>query len=73
MSENTEKKERVKAFTKASEIKKTVKEAGKRTSKDFLSAFDNEVEKMLQKCISEHNGGKKTLDAALVRYMFGGR
>jgi ribosomal protein S20 len=71
MSENTEKKERVKTYIKASEIRKAIKEGGKRASKDFFPAFDHAVEQLLQKCIREHNAGKKTLDAALVKYVAG--
>jgi hypothetical protein len=71
MSENIEKQEKAKTFIKASEVKKAIKEGGKRGSKEFLAAFDHAVEQLLQKCIREHNGGKKTLDAALVRYVCG--
>ena len=55
---------------KVSEIKNTVKEAGKRTSKDFITAFNAKVEADLKKAIAEHNGGLKTLNAALVQYLW---
>jgi len=55
---------------KASEIKNKIKESGKRSSKDFLAAFNDKVEKDLDKAIAEHNGGKKTLDASLVKYLW---
>ncbi len=56
---------------KASEIKKMVKEGNKRCSKDFIAALDAKVSKMISRAIAEHNGGKKTLDAILVSYLFG--
>jgi len=55
---------------KASEIKNIIKEAGKRSGKDFMVAFNEKVEKDLQKAIAEHNGGKKTLDAAVVKFLW---
>lgn len=61
------------AITKATEIKKAIKAADKRCSKEFLAAFEHQVELRLQKCIAEHNGGKKTLDAGVALMMFGGK
>ena len=55
---------------KVSELKGIVKEAGKRTSKDFISAFNAKVEDDLKKAIAEHNGGKKTLGADVVQFLW---
>jgi len=56
---------------KASEVRKAIKEAGKRCSKDALVALDFHVQSLVEKLISEHNAGKKTIDASLVHYVCG--
>lgn len=60
-------------FIKASEVKKLIKESGKRTSKDFIQALDHYVEEMVKKAAAEHNGGKKTVDAGVAHLLFGKR
>jgi len=60
-------------YIKPSVVKKYVKSHGKRTSKEFLEAFDRYVEIKLQQACYEHNGGKKTLDSALAGYIFGNK
>ena len=59
------------ALLKASEIKKLVKEGNKRCSKEFIAALEAAVAKKVAKCIAEHNGGKKTVDADVVHLHFG--
>lgn len=46
---------------------------GKRVSKDFLEALNRYVHKKLIQAVQEHNGGKKTLDAALAGYILGNK
>jgi histone H3/H4 len=58
---------------KASEVRKTIKEGGKRCSKDAIEALDHYVGEIVKKLISEHNAGKKTVDAALVHFVCGGK
>jgi hypothetical protein len=58
------------ALLKASEVKKLVKEAGKRTGADFMPALDAAIHKKIQDCITFHNAGKKTLDASVVHFVF---
>jgi len=58
---------------KASEVKRAIKEGGKRCSKEFIAAFDHQVTIKLQQCIKEHAGGKKTLDAGVAILIFGGK
>ena len=60
-------------YIKPSVVRKFVKANGKRTSKEFLEALDRYLEKKLLTATSEHNGGRKTLDAALAGYIFGNR
>lgn len=60
-------------YIKPAAVKKFIKAHGKRTGTDFLAAFDRYVEKKLLTAIAEHNGGKKTLDAALAGYIFGNK
>ena len=47
---------------KPTAIKLIVKEKGKRTSKEFLKALNCHVNKLVNSAVTEHNGGKKTLD-----------
>jgi hypothetical protein len=58
-------------YIKASAIKKLVKSHGKRTANEFLLALDRFVQNKVEASCKEHNGGKKTLDAALAFYMMG--
>ncbi len=60
-------------IVKATEVKKMAKESGKRVSKDFIAAFEHQVETRLKQCIAEHNGGRKTLDAPVAILVFGGK
>jgi len=55
---------------KQSDIKTIIKDRNKRCSKEFMSAFNAHVEADLQRCLNEHNGGRKTLDAGVVRFLF---
>jgi len=61
------------AIIKASEVKKILKEAGKRTSKDAIEALDHIVTEMVKKAGVDHNAGKKTVDGALIHFLFGKR
>ncbi len=54
-----------------SKVKELVKEGEKRSSADFMTAFNELCERNLQTLIKSHNnGGKKTLTAELVRFTF---
>jgi hypothetical protein len=57
---------------KASEVRKAIKEGGKRCSKDAIEALEHHVQTLVGKLIADHNAGKKTIDAALVIYHTGG-
>lgn len=58
-------------YIKASTARKFAKSHGKRVSQDFLAALDRYVENKIFIATKEHNGGKKTLDAALAGYILG--
>lgn len=58
---------------KSSAVKKLIKEHGKRTSKEFLAALDSYVRNAVIRAASEHNGGKKTVDASVAGYTLGNR
>lgn len=53
-----------------SQVRVLAKESGKRLSSDFLSALDFAVREKVKTCLTTHNGGKKTLDASIVHYVF---
>jgi hypothetical protein len=56
---------------KSSAVRKFAKSHGKRVSVEFLSALDRYVENKVLIATKEHNGGKKTLDAAVAAYILG--
>lgn len=56
---------------KASEVRKMIKEGGKRCSKDAIEALEHHVQSIVTRLIADHNFGKKTIDAALVHYHVG--
>ena len=58
-------------FLNAAEVKRIAKASGKRVGKDFLVAFAILQRHQLEKCIAEHNAGKKTLDAAVLHFTCG--
>jgi hypothetical protein len=58
-------------YIKARNIRDKAKGFNKRVSKEFLESLDRYVHDKLLDCLEEHNGGKKTLDAALASYMLG--
>jgi hypothetical protein len=58
-------------YIKAATIRKLIKSHGKRTSTEFLASLDRWVADKVADACKEHNGGKKTLDAALALYMLG--
>ena len=60
-------------YIKAAAVRKLAKSLGKRTASEFLVALDRLVESKVEASCKEHNGGKKTLDAALAHYMMGNR
>lgn len=60
-------------YIKSANVKKFCKSHGKRVSKDFLEALDRHMEKKLLQALTEHNGGKKTLDIALAGYILGNK
>ena len=55
------------------EVRKMAKEAGKRVSPAFLSALEFVVREKVRACVALHNGGKKTLTADTVHFVFGAR
>jgi len=57
---------------KVSEVKKLVKEGDKRSSKEFVEAFDAYCQRQLGKLIADHNAGKKTLIAEQITLVLGG-
>ena len=60
-------------YIKTAAIRKLIKSYGKRTSADFVASLDRYVQAKVEEACKEHNGGKKTLDAALAAYMLGNR
>lgn len=54
------------AFVVVSAVKKLVHDKGRRCSPDFLEALDAAVGAMVRKACESHNGGAKTLDAAVL-------
>ncbi len=60
-------------YLKPAAVKRLIKTHGKRTSKEFLEALDRYVEAKLHTAAGEHNGGKKTVDAAVAAYVLGNR
>jgi hypothetical protein len=57
---------------RVSAIRSLVRSRGKRVSREFLSALDDYLEKKIHLACDEHNGGRKTLDAALAHYLLVG-
>lgn len=60
-------------YIKPSAVRKAVKEAGKRTSKEYLEALDRYVERAVLRALAEHNGGKLTIDASVAGHTLGNR
>ena len=60
-------------FIKPAAVKKLIKMHGKRTAAEFLLALDNYVERAIIRAASEHNGGKKTVDASVAGHTLGNR
>jgi|APGre2960657423_1045063.scaffolds.fasta_scaffold156000_3 hypothetical protein len=58
-------------YIKTSTIRKFAKSHGKRISAEFAMALDRYVEQKVLLACKEHNGGKKTLDAAVAGYIIG--
>ena len=58
-------------FVVVSKVKKLAASKGNRVGKDFLGALDRHIETLVEKACSEHNGGKKTLDFAVARFICG--
>lgn len=54
------------AFVVVSAVKKLVHDKGRRCSPDFLEALDAAVGALVRKACESHNGGAKTLDAAVL-------
>lgn len=60
-------------YIKSAAVKKLIKTHGKRTAAEFLLALDNYVERAIIRAATEHNGGKKTVDAAVAGHTLGNR
>ncbi len=58
-------------FIRQSVVKKAIKAAGKKAGSDFMQTLEDIVAVKVAKCIAEHNGGRKTLDAAVAKLIFG--
>lgn len=57
-------------YIKASAVRKYCKAHGKRASIMLIATLDRVVETRLDACIKVHNGGKKTIDAGVLSYVF---
>jgi hypothetical protein len=60
-------------YIKPAAVKKLIKSHGKRTAAEFILALDNYVERAIIRAASEHNGGKKTVDASVAGHTLGNR
>lgn len=58
-------------YIKPAALKRLAKQHGKRVGSDFIAALDGHIERKMGEAIAEHNGGRKTLDAAIFGYIFG--
>lgn len=58
-------------YIRPAAVKRLAKLSGKRVGSDFLQALDGHLERKMNEAIAEHNGGRKTLDAAIFGYIFG--
>ncbi|MBE3087472.1 MAG: hypothetical protein IMZ64_14795 [Bacteroidetes bacterium] len=53
-------------YIRASQVRKLIKESGKRCGVDFLSALDKDVAEKVKRCCGLFNGNHKTLDGVMV-------
>jgi hypothetical protein len=60
-------------YIKPAAVKRLIKSHGKRTAAEFILALDNYVERAIIRAASEHNGGKKTVDASVAGHTLGNR
>lgn len=60
-------------YIKPAAVKRLIKEHGKRTAHEFLLALDNYVERAVRRAATEHNGGKKTVDASVAGHTLSNR
>jgi len=60
-------------YIKPAAVKKLIKSHGKRTAAEFILALDAYVERAIIRAASEHNGGKKTVDASVAGHTLGNR
>lgn len=58
-------------YIRPAAIKRLAKQQGKRVGADFLLALDGYIERKIESAAAEHNGGRKTIDAALAGYFLG--
>lgn len=54
-------------------VKRIIKENGKKAGTDFLQTFSDLVENKLKQATAEHNGGRKIMDAAVAKFVFGSK
>jgi hypothetical protein len=54
------------SLIKSKAVRNIIKEHGKRCGQSFLAALDRYVQEKIIRCILQHNGNRKTLDATLV-------
>lgn len=60
-----------KPIIRPASVRAIAKAHGKRVSAQFLSALDAYVREKINLACLEHNGGRKTIDAALAAYFLG--
>ena len=56
-------------YLKCSTVKALIRKNGKRPGRQFLMALDRFIERKVISACRVHNGGKKTLDAAVAGYV----
>lgn len=58
-------------FVRTSEVRKFVRDHGKRCSPEFISQLDAHIQTRLSRAVLTHNGSKKTLTAVMADFVFG--
>lgn len=56
----------------SSKVRALAKEKGKRVSPEFIEELNRRMTNKIIAACAVHNGGKKTLDAFIAGYIFGG-
>lgn len=53
---------------KSAAVKSLCKEHGRRISEEAMHIIDDKVRRYIHRCADMHNGGKKTIDVAVVNH-----